>query len=75
MNTNYLDDIAQRIAYAAEQFTPSHRPNARQKADAAAVLRDMVQATEIHGLSFADFDGIGDFPRMAIQLIQHRDKH
>ncbi|MFD3562461.1 hypothetical protein ACFWVU_22700 [Streptomyces sp. NPDC058686] len=75
MNTNYLDDIAQRIAYAAEQFTPSRRPNARQKADAAAVLRDMVQATEIHGLSFADFDGIGDFPRMAIQLVQHRDKH
>ncbi|RFC72311.1 hypothetical protein [Streptomyces sp. AcE210] len=75
MNTSYLDDIARRIAYAAEQFTPSHRPNARQKADAAAVLRDMFQATEVHGLSFADFDGIGDFPRMAIQLVQHRDQH
>ncbi|WP_405783211.1 hypothetical protein OG512_30430 [Streptomyces sp. NBC_01378] len=75
MNQSNLNDIATRIAYAAEQFTPSHRPSGRQKADAAAVLRDMVQATEIHGLSFADFDGIGDFPRMAIQLIQHRDKH
>ncbi|MFF1356941.1 hypothetical protein [Streptomyces sp. NPDC058297] len=74
MNQSNLDDIATRIAYAAEQFTPSRRPNARQKADAAAVLRDMVQATATHGLGLADFDGIADFPRMAIQLVQHRDE-
>ncbi|MFG2526266.1 hypothetical protein [Streptomyces sp. NPDC048527] len=74
MNQSNLDGIATRIAYAAEQFTPRHRPSGWQKADAAAVLRDMVEASAAHGLGLADFDGIADFPRMAIQLVQHRDE-
>ncbi|WP_406316587.1 hypothetical protein [Streptomyces sp. NBC_00118] len=73
MDQAHLDDIARRVASAAKQFAPSHEPSPKQMADAASVLRDMIQATEIHGLAFADFDGIGDFPRMAIQLVQHRD--
>jgi hypothetical protein len=74
MNQNLLDEIARRIASAAMQFAPSHRPTSRQKADAASILRDMIQATEIHGLKFADFDAVADFPRMAIQVVQHRDE-
>ncbi|MGI5397934.1 hypothetical protein ACQEVG_00380 [Streptomyces sp. CA-135486] len=74
MNQNELDDIAYRVASAATEFTPGHRPTARQVADAAAILRDMIQAVEIHGVQFAHFDGIGDFPRMVIQLVQYRDE-
>ncbi|MEU2866380.1 hypothetical protein ABZ672_50360 [Streptomyces mirabilis] len=73
MNQNDLDDIAHRIASAATEFAPSHRPTPRQAADAAAILRDMIQATAIHGLTFAHLDSIGDFPRMVIQLVQCRD--
>ncbi|MFK4068716.1 hypothetical protein [Streptomyces sp. NPDC029674] len=73
MAQNQLDDVAARIVSAAAQFAPSHRPTAAQKADAAAVLSEMLQATAIYGLTFADFDGVADFPRMAIQLVQHRD--
>lgn len=73
MNPNDLDDIAHRIAEAAMEFTPSHRPTARQVADAASVLRDMIQAAGMHGVTFADFDRVAHFARLAIQLVQSRD--
>ncbi len=73
MNQHYLDDIARRIGSAAREFAPDHAPTPRQIADAASVLRDMVRAAEIHGVEFAHFDGIGDFPRMVIQLVRYRD--
>ncbi|MFG2552467.1 hypothetical protein [Streptomyces sp. NPDC048581] len=75
MNQNDLNDIGQRIASAAMEFAPSHRPTAGQKADAASVLRDMVQAAEIHGVTFADFDGVAHFARLTIQLVQSRDEN
>ncbi|MCX4669966.1 hypothetical protein OG453_25305 [Streptomyces sp. NBC_01381] len=73
MDQNQIDDIGHRIGSAAAQFAPSHKPTPLQKADAAAVLHAMVQATEIYGVKFADFDAVADFPRMAIQLVQSRD--
>ncbi|MCD7445048.1 hypothetical protein K4B79_43520 [Streptomyces lincolnensis] len=73
MDQHDLNDIAHRIASAAAQFGPGYRPTGAQKADAASVLRDMIQAAETHGVTFADFDGVADFPRLAIQLVQTRD--
>jgi hypothetical protein len=74
VNQNDIEDLAHRVASAAMEFAPSHRPTPRQVADAASILRDMIRAAELHGVKFAHFDGIGDFPRMAIQLVQHRDE-
>jgi hypothetical protein len=74
VNQNDLNDIGHRIGSAAMEFAPGHRPTAGQRADAAAVLRDMIQAVEIHGVTFADFDGVAHFARLAIQLIQSRDE-
>jgi hypothetical protein len=74
VNPSDLDNIAHRIASAAAEFAPSHRPTAGQKADAAAILRDMIQAAEPHGVTFADFDAIAHFARLAIQLVQSRDE-
>lgn len=74
MNQNDIEDLAHRVASAALEFAPSHRPTPRQVVDAASVLRDMIRAAELHGVKFWHFDGIGDFPRMAIQLVQHRDE-
>lgn len=74
MNQNDLNDIGHRIASAALEFAPSHRPTASQKADAAAVLRDMIQAAELHGVTFADFDAVAHFARLAVQLVQARDE-
>ncbi|MET7516371.1 hypothetical protein ABZS88_23370 [Streptomyces sp. NPDC005480] len=73
MNQNQLDEIARRVSYAAKQFAPGHRPSVRQTVDACSVLRDMIQATEMHGLTFGDFDAVADFPRMALQLVKARD--
>ncbi|MCX5288732.1 hypothetical protein [Streptomyces sp. NBC_00183] len=73
MNQNDLNDIGQRIASAAMEFAPGYRPTAAQMADAASVLRDMIRATEIHGVTLADFDGVAHFARLAIQLVQSRD--
>ncbi|WP_328982209.1 hypothetical protein OG258_34455 [Streptomyces mirabilis] len=73
MNHNDLNDIGQRIATAAMEFAPSHRPTSAQMADAASVLRDMIQAAEMHGVTFADFNGVAHFSRLAIQLVQSRD--
>ncbi|MWA08786.1 hypothetical protein [Streptomyces sp. BA2] len=73
MDQNQVDEIGRRIGSAAAQFAPSHRPTPAQTADAAAVLHAMVQSAEIYGVTFADFDGVADFPRMAIQLVQSRD--
>lgn len=73
MNQNELNDIGHRIGSAALEFAPGHRPTARQKADAASVLRDMIQAVEIHGVTFADFDAVAHFARLAIQLVKSRD--
>ncbi|MEV8312546.1 hypothetical protein AB0Q95_00095 [Streptomyces sp. NPDC059900] len=73
MDQIQLDEIARRVASAARQFAPHCHPTPAQKADACSVLRDMIQATEIHGVKFADFDAVADFPRMAIQLVQSRD--
>ncbi|WP_327691497.1 hypothetical protein OG870_25545 [Streptomyces sp. NBC_00461] len=74
MNQNDLNDIGRRIGSAALEFAPSHRPTPAQMADAASVLRDMIQATEIHGVTFADFDAVAHFARLAIQLVQARDE-
>ena len=74
MNQHDMNEIAQRIASAAAEFAPSHRPTALQVADAAAILHGMLQAVEIYGVTFADFDSVADFPRMAIQLVQARDE-
>ncbi|MFG2652718.1 hypothetical protein [Streptomyces sp. NPDC048436] len=73
MDQNQIDDIARRIASAAAQFAPDYRPTPAQKADASAVLHGMLRAIEIYGVTFAHFDAVADFPRMAIQLVQHRD--
>ncbi|WP_233521947.1 hypothetical protein [Streptomyces triticagri] len=73
MNQHDLDHIASRIGEAARQYAPAYRPTPRQSADACALLRDMLAAVAIHGVTFADFDAVADFPRMAIQLVQHRD--
>ncbi|MFG2851787.1 hypothetical protein ACGFZ9_14095 [Streptomyces mirabilis] len=73
MNQNFLDDIGGRIGSAAAQFAPASKPTPRQMADAASVLRDMVQAVAIHGVTFEHFESVADFPRMAIQLVQRRD--
>lgn len=73
MDQNQIDDIARRINSAAAQFAPSYKPTPAQKADAASVLHGMLRAIEIYGVGFADFDAVADFPRMAIQLVQHRD--
>ncbi|MFF7525103.1 hypothetical protein [Streptomyces pseudovenezuelae] len=74
MNQNNLNDIGQRIASAAMEFAPTHRPTALQVADAAAILHGMLQAVEIYGVTFAHFDSVADFPRLAIQLAQSRDE-
>ncbi|MEU6365430.1 hypothetical protein ABZ876_06715 [Streptomyces sp. NPDC046931] len=74
MNQNDLNDIGHRIASAALEFAPGYRPTASQKADAATILRDMIQAAEIHGVTFADFDAVAHFARLAIQLVQSRDE-
>lgn len=73
MDQSQLNEIGRRIGSAAAQFAPSHKPTPGQQADACSVLRDMIQATAIHGVTFADFDAVADFPHMAIQLVQHRD--
>ncbi|WP_405931024.1 hypothetical protein [Streptomyces sp. NBC_00827] len=73
MNQNDLNDIAHRIASAALELAPAHRPTARQAATAASVLRDMIEAAGMHGVTFADFDGVAHFARLAIQLVQSRD--
>ncbi|KUN28850.1 hypothetical protein AQJ23_07975 [Streptomyces antibioticus] len=67
-----LNDIARRIASAAARS--AQRPTAAQKADAASVLRDMIQAAASHGVTMADFDDVADFPGLAIQLVQSRDE-
>ncbi|WP_369377563.1 hypothetical protein [Streptomyces sp. cg36] len=74
MNQSDLNDIGNRITSAALEFAPGYRPTARQKADAAAILRDMIQAAGIHGVTFADFDAVAHFARLAIQLVQARDE-
>ncbi|MEV6110968.1 hypothetical protein AB0L59_00245 [Streptomyces sp. NPDC052109] len=74
MNQSDLNDIGHRIASAALEFAPGYRPTASQKADAAAILRDMIQAAELHGVTFADFDAVARFARLAIQLVQSRDE-
>ncbi|WP_405672461.1 hypothetical protein [Streptomyces canus] len=74
MNQNDLNEIASRIAFAAMEFTPDHRPTPAQAADAAALLRDMIQASERHGVTFEDFDAVAHFARQAIQLVQSRDE-
>jgi hypothetical protein len=73
MNQHELNNIGHRIGSAAAGFVPGYRPTPAQMADAAAVLRDMIQAAEIHGVTFADFDGVAHFARLAIQLVQSRD--
>lgn len=73
MNQNDINDIGRRIASATLEFAPDYRPTARQAADAAAILRDMIQAAEMHGVTFADFDAVAHFARLAIQLVQSRD--
>ncbi|WP_405647299.1 hypothetical protein [Streptomyces sp. NBC_00019] len=75
MNQHDLDYIAHRIASAAAQYAPAHRPTAAQVADAASVLRDMLQAAQTHGVTFAHLDSVADFPRLAIQLVQSRDEN
>ncbi|WP_329442585.1 hypothetical protein [Streptomyces canus] len=74
MNQNDLNEIAHRVASAAMEFAPGHRPTAAQAADAAAMLRDMMQAAGMHGVTFADFDAVAHFARLAIQLVQSRDE-
>ncbi|MCX5048251.1 hypothetical protein [Streptomyces sp. NBC_00474] len=74
MNQNDLNHIGRRIAQAAAQFAPGHRPTAAQTADAAAILHGMLQAVETYGVTFAHFDVVADFPRMAIQLVRARDE-
>jgi hypothetical protein len=74
MTPNELDEIGRRIGSAAREFGPAHRPTPQQVADAASVLRDMVQAAAVHGVKFAHFDGVADFPRLALQLVQYRDE-
>ena len=74
MNQHDVNDIGRRIGSAAAQFAPGHRPTAFQMADAAAILHGMLQAVEIYGVTFAHFDSVADFPRMAIQLVQARDE-
>ncbi|MEV8318875.1 hypothetical protein AB0Q95_32440 [Streptomyces sp. NPDC059900] len=73
MDQHQIDEIAARITSAAAQFAPSHKPTPAQKADAASVLHGMLRGIETYGVTFADFDAIADFPRMAIQLVQRRD--
>ncbi|MGW7087561.1 hypothetical protein ACWGH2_29250 [Streptomyces sp. NPDC054871] len=73
MNQNDLDDIGARIGAAVEQFAPDFRPTPAQGADAAAVLDGMLRAAEPYGVTFADFDAVADFARLAIQLVQSRD--
>ncbi|MCX5260408.1 hypothetical protein OOK27_40755 [Streptomyces canus] len=73
MNQHDLNEIARRVASAAMEFAPGHQPTAAQAADAAAVLRDMMQAAGVHSVTFADFDGVAHFARLAIQLVQSRD--
>lgn len=74
MHQHELDEIARRVNSAAAEFSPSSRPTAGQVADAASVLRDMVQAAAVHGVRFAHFDGVADFPRVVLQLVQYRDE-
>lgn len=73
MKQSELDEIDRRIAEAAGKFTPGYGPTPPQKADAAAVLAAMVTGAAEHGVTFAHFDSVADFPRMAIQLVQRRD--
>ncbi|MCX5423644.1 hypothetical protein [Streptomyces sp. NBC_00078] len=73
MNQNDLDNIAHRIGSAAMEFAPGHRPTAAQVADAASILHGMLQTAEPYGVTFADFDGVAHFARLAIQLVQSRD--
>lgn len=74
MNQRDLEYIAHRIASTAAQSAPDRRPTAAQVADAASVLRDMLQAAGMHGVTFEHFDSVADFPRLAIQLVQSRDE-
>jgi hypothetical protein len=74
MDQHDLDHIGRRIGEAARQFAPTHRPTPAQTADAASILRDMIEATRVHGLQFSDFDAVADFPRLALQLVRQRDE-
>lgn len=73
MDQNVLDEIGRRVGSAARKFTPGYGPTPVQKQDAAAVLAAMVEGVAEHGVTFAHFDSVADFPRMAIQLVQRRD--
>ncbi|WP_329334733.1 hypothetical protein OG866_14125 [Streptomyces sp. NBC_00663] len=74
MDQHDLNSIGERVASAAAEFGPGYQPTPKQKADAASVLRDMIQAAETHGVTFADFDAVAHFARLAIQLVQSRDE-
>lgn len=73
MKQSELDEIGARIGAAAREFTPGYGPTPVQKADAAAVLAAMLVGVAEYGVTFAHFDSVADFPRMAIQLVQRRD--
>lgn len=73
MKQSELDEIDRRIGEAAREFTSGYGPTPVQKQDAAAVLAAMVAGVAEHGVTFAHFDSVADFPRMAIQLVQRRD--
>lgn len=73
MNQKDLDDIGARVGAAAAEFAPGYRPTTLQMTTACSVLRDMVQAAEAHGVTLQHFDGVADFPRLAIQLVLRSD--
>lgn len=73
MNQQDLDDIGARVGAAVDEFAPGFKPTVLQSTTACSLLRDMVQAAEAHGVTLEHFDGVADFPRMAIQLVQRRD--
>ncbi|MER5371443.1 hypothetical protein [Streptomyces sp. NPDC002722] len=71
MNEAQLDNIAARIEAAAARLGgPAVTP--AEQADAAALLRDMLEAAHHHGVGLALFDYVADLPQMALMVVRSK---
>ncbi|MGW9376356.1 hypothetical protein ACWGVR_40815 [Streptomyces xanthophaeus] len=69
MHETQLDYLPARItASAARLGGPAATP--AEKADAAALLRDLLEAARSHGVTLAHFDAVADLPQAALMVIR-----
>lgn len=69
MNESQLDNVIARIdASAARLGGPAVTP--AERADAAALLRDMLEAAHRHGVGLRHFDYLVDLPQTALMAVR-----